>query len=658
MAFKLANFYTFTVCSFVLLGLVGGFFISLADKTQFVDSFFLSFSSLTVTGLSTHDFHNSSFFSQLVTMVLIQLGSFVVWSLVPVIIRRRYLIKSFADAVYVSQPVSSPNLVSPPSSTDILNTNTEANSAPEVVIPQATTIVSDSVLPLYKYSIEYWALTRLITLIPLYILSLYTISFLLMALRFLTSHSLRQAAESSGGWVFVSFYLIISAFNNAGLSPLSDSVAQFNQDYVIILVLSFLIISGVVGYPFFLRLIISMSSSSSRYAPVNKFLLENGRKIYTHLFGKTETLWLVFWNVVFFFMLFFSLIVFEWEHLPHSGAFKVLNAAFISISLRTAGLATMNLSVFSTHTLILMTLLQIVAAAPFITTLRKSSKMIKQSSITSSSTLKNLFKFMWKQQQEEPFYRDFFWLYFSWFSIALTFYNTSKDFAFPLLFEVSSAYGNVGYTIYPNWYTGEGSFAGALPFIGKVLLIFTMVAGRMRDVPTDVESAATTSTFEGVAEDVLQLMSTDTLARMGIKMKPVQKGERTRLALDPRIEMLLTRGSLHEGSVTYITHSQTFPPKRIMNVRDLMSLQRKGLAAQSKSPGVSLGSEEDVRVPTPPPSAGPLETREEEEEEVAVVNSHDLVLNIPDSHSDEVIRHHSHHHLPSVRDLFSRQKDV
>ncbi|KAL0232703.1 hypothetical protein GEMRC1_011450 [Eukaryota sp. GEM-RC1] len=262
---RLLNFYVVHLTGFIVLGLIGGILLFIVSSLSLINSFFTSYSAITVTGLLPYDFSTMSIAFQLITLILIQAGSVSLWTLVPVVVRRRYLMQRFNEVV-IPQEFDRSHL-NPP---------------------------TEKGVPLYLYSIEHWAMSRLIVNVLLYIGFWYLFGMTSLLIRFLSSPASRAMASTVGGFGYWTVFHVISAFNNAGFALFATSLEPFNRDPFIMIPLSFLIIAGQTGFPILLRLFIVIRSKFSRFAPVHSFLLNHGREIYTHLFSRVETLWLSF----------------------------------------------------------------------------------------------------------------------------------------------------------------------------------------------------------------------------------------------------------------------------------------------------------------------------------------------------------------------------
>ncbi|KAL0248371.1 hypothetical protein GEMRC1_003607 [Eukaryota sp. GEM-RC1] len=120
-------------------------------------------------------------------------------------------------------------------------------------------------------------------------------------------------------------------------------------------------------------------------------------------------------------------------------------------------------------------------------------------------------------------------------------------------------------------------------------------------------------------------------------------------SIDPRIEMLLTRGCLPEDSVTFVASHYTFPPKRIMNVRELMDFQRAQIPPSANDTFSKL---RDSVADDSPMSLEVI--RESDEEFESPRESLDHVIPLENMEYDRVISKKSidQHRLASVKDIF------
>jgi len=95
--------------------------------------------------------------------------------------------------------------------------------------------------------------------------------------------------------VWVSTFLAISAFANAGFSPIDDNLVSLSYNPPLLLTIAFLILLGNTCYPLVLRAIIwGLSKTTSRLEETCTWLLYHSRLCYTHLFSSHVSSYLFF----------------------------------------------------------------------------------------------------------------------------------------------------------------------------------------------------------------------------------------------------------------------------------------------------------------------------------------------------------------------------
>ena len=163
--------------------------------------------------------------------------------------------------------------------------------------------------------LEYNALRKLVPIVLWYYFGSQLIAFIVLSLW--ASHDLTTISNLNAnrstvfGWaafvyctyIFFSHIRLlndclnscISSFQNNGLTPLTNNFMDFYQSPLVLIVIALLCLMGDTMYPIFLRLIVwGKSRFSSGYDRITyKYLLENSRRIYTHMFPSAITMWLL-----------------------------------------------------------------------------------------------------------------------------------------------------------------------------------------------------------------------------------------------------------------------------------------------------------------------------------------------------------------------------
>ncbi|KAL0249052.1 hypothetical protein GEMRC1_004286 [Eukaryota sp. GEM-RC1] len=399
-----SNFYSSFVVSFTAIGTLGAIILFFVNDYSLSQCIFNSFSALTNTGLTAFDFARSSSLTKCILLLLIQIGSRPLWSLVPLFVRRRFLIRHFSELV-IPQEVVHTVCRRNSSLGDLVDINPDEIS---LSLTQEEENQVHSSIPLYKYSTEYWATTRLSRVVIRYIVSSYVLCFSLLSLRFLFSSHARSIASEAGGWLWFSFFHTITAFNNVAFSLLGSSLYLFHSDPFILLPLGIVMFAGSAGYPIFLRQVIKILSRRSSFATVDKFLLSHGREVYTHLFSQIETNWLAFWSFILYLIQFVSFLVFDFSSLPGNFPTALLNGVFGSIAVKSSGLNTFDWSILAPQTVYVAILLMLTGQLPFIATLRSSAKEYDKKRVDEPSSLIGVVKRILKTQQDNAWMRDTF----------------------------------------------------------------------------------------------------------------------------------------------------------------------------------------------------------------------------------------------------------
>ncbi len=168
------------------------------------------------------------------------------------------------------------------------------------------------------------------------------IGMLLMFLRFLPDGNVIQA-------LYLSLFHSVSAFCNAGFSLFTNSFIPYQGDLLLNLVLSFLIISGGIGF--------LVLSELKRQFPVN-------RRTWSRLSLHTKMVLTVSFTLLFSGSL--LILVTEWHNTlaPLSVPSRFLAGVFQAVTARTAGFNTLSIGDLANETLFLLILLMFIGASP------------------------------------------------------------------------------------------------------------------------------------------------------------------------------------------------------------------------------------------------------------------------------------------------------
>ncbi|RXJ70347.1 potassium transporter [Halarcobacter ebronensis] len=257
----------------------------------------------------------------------------------------------------------------------------------------------------------------------------------------------------------------ISAFNNAGFSLFSDSFSGFQDDAIILITISFLVIFGGLGY--FVLIEIYENRRLSRRYTINTKLMIIG------------TLILIVAGMI----LFLSI---EWNNPKTFGPLsiyeKILNSFFLSINFRTSGFNSIDIGSLKESSLFFSTLFMMTGAG--------QGSTAGGMKITTVAILIVTVLYILKESNQQPsiFKRtieqkvinralaiiicsSFFVLF-----ATLILVETQNLPFLKILFEVTSAFGTVGLSTGNN---GILSFSQQFDTFGKSVIIVMMLAGRL-----------------------------------------------------------------------------------------------------------------------------------------------------------------------------------
>jgi len=268
-------------------------------------------------------------------------------------------------------------------------------------------------------------------------------------------------AKNTLSCIYSAIFHSVSAFCNAGFSLYSDSFQGYKMDPGVNLVMTTLIILGGLGFTVIVNLLNWGASRLKR----KKIILNLQSKLVL-----TSTLILIAMGFI------LILIGEEGEVLKNlSWKGKLWGAYFQSVTARTAGFSTLNISSLSNFSSLLLIILMFIGASP-----GSTGGGIKTSTfITLLVTIKSMIK---GRRRVEVFKRTIpqliiyqalcvVILAFGWVSVSTLILSLTENAPFmDILFEEISAFGTVGLT------------RGLTPHLtlpGRIIIILTMLTGRI-----------------------------------------------------------------------------------------------------------------------------------------------------------------------------------
>lgn len=423
------------VGSFQLLIIIGGLLLMLPNSTENsninpVDAFFTSTSAVCVTGLSVLDTGKDfTLFGQTIILVLIQLGGLGMLTLTSFF---AYFFKgaaSYQENLYLKDFLS-----------------------------------SEQINGLLSFALK----------IVLFTLLLESIGAFLIFIN-LPNELYNSFSEK----IYFSVFHSVSAFCNAGFSTLSSGFYEeyFRFNYNIHLLLSILFIVGGLGYSvifnlftFFKVKIISLYKKyikqiQNYQKSINVITLNTKIVLYT-------TLILIFIGTVSFFIGEVNNTLVEHESIYG----KIVTSFFGGTTPRTAGFNTIDMSVITMPTILILLLLMWIGASPASTGggIKTSTFALAMLNIYSTITGKNRIEVGTREIPQDSVNRAFSIMAISLLVLGLSTFIISsieKEIEFlSIAFECFSAYATVGLSL---------GITTSLSDSSKIVIIFVMFIGRV-----------------------------------------------------------------------------------------------------------------------------------------------------------------------------------
>ncbi|HBO84490.1 MAG: Trk family potassium uptake protein [Deltaproteobacteria bacterium GWC2_42_11] len=278
--------------------------------------------------------------------------------------------------------------------------------------------------------------------------------------------SIRFAADMEPGRaVYFGIFHAVSAFNNAGFSLFSNNLIDYRGDIVVNIVITTLIITGGIGF-----LVIS---------DIYKYMQRSVLRVSTH------TKMAILFTVVLIVSGTIFILSFEYFNpntlYPESMKTKLLTAYFQSVTSRTAGFNTLDISMMQSSTLLLFIMLMFIGASPGgtgggIKTTTFGIMMVALWSSVRGNTDVVVFE---RRLSHEAVARAYLIAAMGVIVITvatLLLLVEEKANYLHTLFEAASAFGTVGLSVGDS---GVRSLSALFSDMGKLTIAFTMYIGRI-----------------------------------------------------------------------------------------------------------------------------------------------------------------------------------
>jgi Trk-type K+ transport system membrane component len=310
--------------SYLALGLVGALLIWLIEGKggpfAFTDILFASVSASTLTGLTVIDMIQLRPGSRAVITLLMFFGSPILWSLLPVLIRRFYFRRSMESHLqHLGLPVEERKR--------LLNNEIEYRAL-------------GWILRIALFHFLFWPLLVMIAIGGYLSASSPYESLSAVPVDQAQASAMVLDRQGVSIWWFA-FFSSYSSFLNAGLSLVIGSLTSFVSDYPILLLNAMLIILGNTAFPVLMRLsVLTLRRIYKDKEQAFAFLLTRPRKCYTLLYHGQATLVLAGVLLVTLFGELFMFFALDWDN-AYLDSFpptvRSLAGFFQSTSTRTAG---------------------------------------------------------------------------------------------------------------------------------------------------------------------------------------------------------------------------------------------------------------------------------------------------------------------------------
>ncbi|KAJ5214636.1 hypothetical protein N7449_001805 [Penicillium cf. viridicatum] len=310
-------------------------------------------------------------------------------------------------------------------------------------------------------------------------------------------------AECGQGNVWWGFYSAQTMINNLGFTLTPDSMISFQDATFPMILMSFLAFAGNTCYPCLLRLIIwifyKLCPAKSSLKDPLRFLLDHPRRCYTLLFPSGPT-WILFGILVLMNSVDVILIIVLDLNNPAVNNLapgpRVLAAIFQAASARHTGTATFNLAEVNPAVQFSLVVMMYIAIFPIAISIR-ASNVYEERTLGVYSTDGNIDEhdsrsYIVKHIQNQLTF-DLWYIFLGSFCICVAEAGKIADTSIPafsvfsVLFEVVSAYGNVGLSLgYP---TVSTSLSGEFTVFSKLVVCVMMIRGRHRGLPYKLDRA-------------------------------------------------------------------------------------------------------------------------------------------------------------------------
>ncbi|KAJ4754914.1 Sodium transporter family protein [Rhynchospora pubera] len=444
------------------------------EKPKDIDMFFTAVSAATVSSMSTVEMEVFTNAQLVVLTILMLLGGEIFTSLL---------------GLYFNKSRFRPN-------TSLMNQNRSQMVHPGDIELETSTVIASMVFDSMESdmlerdkNMKYTAILYLSYVVLGYLLVIHiggTVA--IMTYIYLVSDARRILREKGLNILTFSIFTTVSSFSNCGFVPTNENMIVFKKNLGLLLIIVPQCLLGGTMYPPALRLALWFLKKITRKQEFDYILRDVKQMGYAHLFPRLYSLMLAFTVFGFLVVQIVAICAMEWSN-EEMGGFrvygKVVNYLFLAVNARHTGESTVDLSTITPAILVLFVFMMYLPPyttfMPFKDETRiteeeyhtRESKSIFKSALFSQLSFLSIFVMLVCVTERDKLSRD-----------PLNFN------VFNIVFEVVSAYGNVGYSIgyscsrqlatdstCRDLWTG---FVGRWSASGKIVLIVVMFFGRLK----------------------------------------------------------------------------------------------------------------------------------------------------------------------------------
>jgi Trk-type K+ transport system membrane component len=301
---------------------------------------------------------------------------------------------------------------------------------------------------------------------------------------------------------WVAAFLAATSFYNVGLSLTSDSLISYIHQPGVYLWVGILAIAGCTGMPIFLRAVLRTMLMLSQYFPKTfdgnalKLTMRYPRLITYILFDahQTRILVLIFVciNLAEFFTFYGSCSLTDIS--PFNGldtATRIGVTVAKTTTIRNSGLEFVDVRTLSTGMNVVYMVSMWLSSAPFVSRMYVSEMFIDRFGVLRYTNKREASQ-AWNRFSHNFLFRHTVVVALAIIILAfvedkMTRENPVVDFI-DVVFEIISAYGNVGLSMgFPG---SMASLCGNMSTFGKLVLIFVMIVGKLRGLPTHSDAVS------------------------------------------------------------------------------------------------------------------------------------------------------------------------